>query len=80
MGKDFRPPSGAQPLDWCFLTVDLSDEQRISVRIRREHVSHTDVGDVIVFSRPRKVEHAVTRLNRVASDPSLLPPVDGHHT
>lgn len=78
VGKDFYPPSGAQPLDWCFLTVDLSDEQRISVRIRREHVSHTDVGDVIVFSRPRKAEHAVSRLSRVASDPSLLPPVDGH--
>lgn len=77
VGKDFRPPHGAQPLDWCFLTVDLSDEQRISVRIRREHVPHTDVGDVIVFHKPRKTDHAVGRLTRVASDPSLLPPVEG---
>ena len=77
VGKDFRPPQGAQPLDWCFLTVDLSHDERISVRIRREHVPHTDVGDVIVFHLPRKTDHAVPRLTRVASDPRLLPPLHG---
>lgn len=76
VGKDFRPPQGAQALDWCFLTVDLADEERISVRIRREHIHHADVGDVIVFNMPRR-DHAVTRLTRLASNPSLLPPVDG---
>ena len=77
VGKDFRPPHGAQPLDWCFLTVDLPDSERISVRIRREQVPHTDVGDIIVFNMPRKADHAVGRLTRLASDPSLLPPVEG---
>jgi hypothetical protein len=77
VGKDFRPPTGAQPLDWCYLTVDVSDQERVSVRIRRTQVSRADVGDVVVFRMPRDVDHAVTRVTRVASNPSLLPPVSG---
>jgi hypothetical protein len=76
VGKDFRPPEGAQPLDWCFLTLDISDEERVSVRIRRDQVSKADVGDVVVFRMPRETSHAVTRLTRIGSDPSLLPPVE----
>lgn len=75
VGKDFLPPDGAQPLDWCFLTIDLSDEERISVRIRRDDVKRADVGDVVKFRRPRDAAEAIPRLVRVASDPSLLPPV-----
>lgn len=74
VGKDFRPPEGSQPLDWCFLTVDLSDDERISIRLRRDQVSRADVGDVVVFRRPRDANHP-TQVKRVASDPSLLPPV-----
>lgn len=74
VGKDFRPPEGRQPLDWCFLTVDLSDEERISIRVKRDQVSRADVGDVVVFRLPRDPEHP-TGVKRVASDPSLLPPV-----
>lgn len=74
VGKDFRPPEGSPPLDWCFLTIDLSDAERIAIRVKREHVSRAEVGDVVVFRRPRDAQHA-TPIKRVASDPSLLPPV-----
>lgn len=76
VGKDFHPPEGAQPLDWCYLTVDLTDDERISVRIRRDQVPRADVGDVVSFRRPRDITQPVPRVNRVISDPSLLPPVD----
>ena len=74
VGKDFRPPEGARPLDWCFLTIDLSDDERLSVRVSRDQVNKADVGDVVVFRRPRG-EHPVQRVVRVASEPTLLPPV-----
>lgn len=76
VGKDFRPPDGGEPLDWCYLTVDISDEERISVRVRREQVSNADIGDIVVFRRPRNVDHAASQVRRVSSDPGLLPPVE----
>lgn len=76
VGKDFRPPDGAQPLDWCYLTVDISNEERISVRIRRDQVSKADVGDVVEFRRPKGDDHRVNRVNRLGSAPALLPPVE----
>lgn len=75
IGKDFRPPDGAEPMDWCYLTVDLSDEERVSVRVRRDQVTRVDVGDVVVFRAPRVADHPVSRVTRLGSDPSLLPPV-----
>jgi hypothetical protein len=77
VGKDFRPPEGGPPLDWCFLTVDISDEERLSVRIRRDQVPRVDVGDVVVLRPPRDADKPVTRVTRVGSDPRLLPPVKG---
>lgn len=75
VGKDFRPPAGAEPLDWCYLTVDISDDERVSVRIQRDHVDSTGLGDVVVFKQPRNTDHPVSRLQRVGTDPGLLPPV-----
>lgn len=75
VGKDFLPPEGHDPLDWCFLTVDISDEERLSVRVRRDQVSRAEVGDVVVFRLPRDSAHPVSRVTRLASDPRLLPPV-----
>lgn len=75
VGKEFRPPDGAQPLDWCFLTVDLSEQDRISVRITRDQVDKADIGDVVQFRKPRTGTHPVPRVNRLYSDPALLPPV-----
>lgn len=75
VGKDFRPPEGARATDWCYLTVDISDDERISVRIRRDHVRRADIGDVVTFKEPRVADHPVSRLRRLGSDPGLLPPV-----
>jgi hypothetical protein len=43
-------------------------------------VPRADVGDVVVFRRPRDANQPVHRVTRVASEPSLLPPVEatGH--
>ncbi|HEU4319821.1 MAG TPA: hypothetical protein VFS66_07030 [Acidimicrobiia bacterium] len=77
VGKDFRPPDGGAALDWCFLTIDLSDEERLSVRVSRDQVSKADVGDVISFRKPRG-DHAVQHVTRLGSKPGLLPPVVRH--
>lgn len=74
VGKDFRPPSGSEPLDWCYLTVDISQEERITVRVARDQIAKADVGDVVRFKRPRG-EHQVHKMIRLGSDPALLPPV-----
>jgi len=74
VGKDFRPPEGGAALDWCFLTIDVSDEERVSIRVDRNQVNKADVGDVISFRTPRG-EHPVQRVNRLGSEPGLLPPV-----
>lgn len=73
VGKDFRPPEGAEPLDWCYLTVDISEEDRISVRVSRDQVAKADVGDVVRFRKPRSKREPVHRLIRLYSDPALLP-------
>jgi len=75
VGKDFHPPDGAEPLDWCYLTVVLSNQERLAVRVTREHVSKADVGDVVKF-RPPRGHHPVHRLMRLGSDPGLLPPAE----
>lgn len=74
VGKDFRPPEGARPIDWCYLTIDLSDDERTTVRISRDQVPKADVGDVVAFRQPRG-ENPVQRVVRLGSDPGLLPPV-----
>jgi hypothetical protein len=73
VGKDFRPPDGAAPLDWCYLTVDLSEEERVSVRVSRDQVGRADIGDVIRFRQPRS-GHTVSRIVRLYSDPAMVPP------
>ncbi len=74
VGKDFRPPPGKQPLDWCYLTVDLSDEERIAFRIPRDHVPRADIGDIVAFRRPRNTDRA-NAVRRVGSEPAMIPPV-----
>jgi hypothetical protein len=74
VGKEFRPPEGAQPLDWCYLTVDVSHEDRIAVRITRDQVDKADVGDVVQFRKPRTGTQPVPRVTRLFSDPAMLPP------
>ena len=52
VGKDFRPPDGADPVDWCFLVVDVSEEERVTVRLHRDKLSSAGIGDRITFSSP----------------------------
>ena len=76
VGKDFRPPEGKQAINWCYLTVDLSDEERVSFRIQKEHVPRADIGDVVTFRRPRNSDRP-SPIRRIASDPRLIPPIEG---
>lgn len=73
VGKDFRPLPGETSGDWCYITVDLSEEERISVRISPSHARRIGVGDVVEFRRPRSEHRPVRRLKRLATDPRLLP-------
>lgn len=65
VGKDFKPPAGAQHEDWCYLVVDISDGDLISVRVDRSQVDKAALGDRVVFKQPRrsgKPVHWVRRL------------------
>lgn len=73
VGKDFRPLPGETSGDWCYITMDLSEEERISVRISPSHAKRIGVGDVVKFRRPRGENRPLRRLRRLATDPRLLP-------
>lgn len=73
VGKDFKPFPGERSGDWCFITVDLSEDERISVRVSPSQAKKVGVGDVVRFRRPRGRNRPVRSLKRLASDPSLLP-------
>jgi hypothetical protein len=45
------------------------------VRIRRDHVDNTGLGDVVVFKPPRREDHPVSHIRRLGTDPALLPPI-----
>ena len=76
IGKDFDPPAGAPPRDWCYLTVEIAEDTRIKLRLKRDQVNKADVGDIISFRQPKRVDDPASRLTRLASDPGLLPPVN----
>lgn len=73
VGKDFRPPAGASPLNWCYLTID-ADEERFVVRVTRDQAEHADIGDVVRFKRPKSVDRPVRRMVRLYSAPARVPP------
>lgn len=64
VGKDFRPPRGADPMQWCYLVVDVSDDQLVSVRVHSRMVDTANVGDRVVFNRPRSPKRKVRYLKR----------------
>lgn len=64
VGKDFRHPQGADPAKWCYLVVDLSNEERIAVRLHESKLDTAVVGDKIVFSRPRNPNRQVRLITR----------------
>lgn len=76
VGKDFRAPDGHQPVEWCYLTIDLTDQSRVSVRVSPDQVRKANVGDVVRLRRPKRANASVRRIERLGSNPGLLPPVE----
>ncbi len=73
VGKDFRPLPGTTSGDWCYLTVDLSEDERISVRVSPTQAQKVGVGDVVRFRKPSRDTRPVRSVTRLGSDPALLP-------
>lgn len=65
VGKDFRPPEGAAPDDWCYLVVDVTDEERVAIRLHRTQVGKAGVGDRVKFLEPRRRDRPVHLVERV---------------
>jgi len=65
VGKDFRPPEGESIEDWCYLIVDLSENERVSVRIDRTQMGKAGLGDLVRFSAPTGPDAPVQRLVRI---------------
>ena len=64
VGKHFKPPAGAPPEDWCYLVVDISDDERVSVRVERSQVDKAVLGDRVVFMQPRQSDQPVQWVRR----------------
>lgn len=65
VGKDFRPPEGESIEDWCYLIVDLSENERVSVRIDRTQMGKAGLGDLVRFSAPIGPDVPVRTLVRI---------------
>ena len=65
VGKDFRPPEGEHLEDWCYLIVDLSDDERVSLRVDRHQIGKASLGDHIRFAAPAGPDAPVRRLVRI---------------
>lgn len=65
VGKDFRPPEGESIEDWCYLIVDLSEDERVSVRVARNQMGTARLGDLVRFSAPTGPDVPVQRLVRI---------------
>lgn len=65
VGKDFKPPPGSDYEDWCYLVVDISDGELISVRINRTQVDKATLGDRVEFRQPRRSDKSARWVRRV---------------
>lgn len=65
VGKDFRPPEGEHLEDWCYLIVDLSENERVSLRIDRSQITKASIGDAVRFAPPSGPDTPVRRLVRI---------------
>lgn len=65
VGKDFRPPEGFQPTDWCYLIIDIADDERVAIRLHPSKVETAVVGDHVEFSRPLRQKKRVRNLIRL---------------
>lgn len=65
VGKDFRPPEGERIEDWCYLIIDLSEDERVSVRLDITQIGKASLGDLVRFNAPPAPDVPVSRLVRV---------------
>ena len=65
VGKDFRPPEGERIEDWCYLIIDLSEDERVSVRIDSSQIGKATLGDLVRFRAPSSPDSPVAGLVRV---------------
>jgi hypothetical protein len=65
VGKDFRPPEGEHLEDWCYLIVDLSENERVSLRVDRSQLAKASVGDSVRFAAPNGPDVPVQSLVRI---------------
>ena len=73
VGKDFHPHPGTTARFDCYLTVDITEEERITVRVSPDQVNKAEVGDVVRFREPHNRHSPVHRVVRLGSDPASLP-------
>ena len=65
VGKLFRPPAGTPPNNWCYLIIDLSDDEVIRIRLHPSRVDVAEVGDQVRFNKPRLKDSRVRTLSRI---------------
>jgi hypothetical protein len=65
VGKDFKPPPGSEYEDWCYLVVDISEDELVSVRLDRSQVDKAILGDRVQFRQPRNPDKATRWVRRV---------------
>jgi len=65
VGKDFRPPEGSRPSDWCYLIIDIADEERVTIRLHPSRVTTADVGDRVVFTRSRRQKRRIRNVAKL---------------
>ena len=64
VGKHFRPPEGAPPKNWCYLIIDISDDELVAIRRHPSKVDKAVLGDRVVFSQPRNPDRRVRNVAR----------------
>ena len=65
VGKDFKPPVGRDHEDFCYLVVDISDGELVSVRLARSQIDKAVLGDRVEFVQPRRYGKPVRWLRRI---------------
>ena len=65
VGKDFRPPAGAPPKDWCYLVIDVADDDRVAIRLHPSKVGTASLGDRVMFRKPTRADKPVHKLDRI---------------
>lgn len=65
VGKDYRPPHGKSSRDWCYLIVDLTDGDRVAVRLDSRQVDTAILGDRVEFRTPRRPDKKLSNLRRL---------------